>query len=136
MRLVSEEIYGIPPENVIGSSIVKEFKTTPSGFEFIRQPKLVEPINDRGGKPFNIDRFIGKKPVIAVGNSDGDIEMMQYAVAGETPSLALLLHHDDPEREYSYIQKTETALELAPKYNWKVVSIKNDFQRVYPFKSE
>lgn len=135
MRLVAPEIYGIPSEHVIGSSIVKEFKTTPSGFEFVRQAKLVEPINDRGGKPFNIERFIGKKPVIAGGNSDGDIEMMQYAVMGETPSLALLLHHDDEEREYSYTNKTETALELAHQYNWQVISIKKDFKQVYPFES-
>ena len=74
--------------------------------------------------------------MIAVGNSDGDIEMMQYAVMGKTPSLALLLHHDDEEREYSYRIGTEKALELAPQYNWKVISIKKDFQRVYPFESE
>lgn len=133
MRLVSAETYNIPPENVIGSSILKKYQLTPEGFQLIREAKVVEPINDRGGKPVNIDRFIGKKPLIAVGNSDGDIEMMQYTVIDHNPSLALLVHHDDPEREYSYTDRTENALELAPQYNWQVVSIKKDFKQVYPF---
>ena len=133
MRLISEEIYNITPENVIGSSIIKKYKLTSEGSQLIRQAKLVEPINDREGKPINIERSIGKKPLIAVGNSDGDIEMLQYTVVGHKPSLALLLHHDDGEREYSYTQGTNKALELAPKYNWQVISMQKDFKQVYPF---
>lgn len=131
MRIFSEETYNIPPENVIGSSIVKEFKITSDGYELIRKAEILPPINDQEGKPVNINRYIGKKPLIAVGNSDGDIEMMEYTVIGQSPSLALLVHHDDEEREYSYTQGTEKALELAKKYNWKVISIKQDFRQVY-----
>ena len=93
----------------------------------------MQPINDKEGKPVNINRFIGKKPLIAVGNSDGDIEMMQYTVVAHNPSLALLLHHDDAEREYSYTQGTEKALKLSFQYNWQVISIKKYFKQVYPF---
>lgn len=132
MRIFSEETYNIPPENVIGSSILKEFKITSDGYELIRKAEILPPINDREGKPVNINRYIGKKPLIAVGNSDGDIEMMEYTVIGQSSSLALLVHHDDEEREYSYTQGTEKALELAKKYNWKVISIKQDFRQVYP----
>ena len=133
MRQISQEAYNIAPENVIGSSILKKFQLTSTGSQLIRQAKVVEPINDREGKPVNIERFIGKKPLIAVGNSDGDIEMLQYTVVTHNPSLALLLHHDDAEREYSYTQETEKALELAPQYNWQVISMKKDFKQVYSF---
>lgn len=135
MRIFAEEVYKITPENVIGSSIVKKYEIVSNHSQFIRQPQLIEPMNDQAGKPVNIERFIGKKPIIAVGNSDGDIEMMQYTVINHQPSLALLLHHDDEIREYRYTKGTEKALKLAKEYNWKIISIKEDFKQVFPFTS-
>jgi phosphoserine phosphatase len=133
MRLFSQEVYNISPENVIGSSILKKYGIVSDSSQLIRQPQLIQPINDKEGKPVNIERFIGKKPIIAIGNSDGDIEMMQYAVISHQPSLALLLHHDDEIREYRYSKGTEKALKLAKQYHWQVISMKQDFKQVYPF---
>jgi phosphoserine phosphatase len=133
VRAISEDAYGIPPEKVIGSAVQKTFEINEKGVNFIRQPKLVEPINDKAGKPVNIDRYIGKKPAIAVGNSDGDIQMLQYTDSNPKPNLELLLHHDDPEREYSYTKGTEKALILAKENDWTVISMKEDFKRIFPF---
>jgi phosphoserine phosphatase len=133
IRAISEDAYGIPPENVIGSAVQKTFEITAKGTDFVRQPKLVEPINDKEGKPVNIDRYIGKKPAIAVGNSDGDIQMLQYTDSNPKPDLELLLHHDDLEREYDYNTGTEKALILAKENDWTVISLKKDFKRVFPF---
>ena len=105
---------------------------TPQGSELIRQPELVKPINDKAGKPVNIDRYIGKILAIAVGNSDGDIQMLQYAYSNPKPNLELLLHHDDAEREFDYNHGTEKALALAQQSDWTVISIKSDFKRVFP----
>lgn len=128
IRAIAEDAYGIPPENVIGSAIIKTFQNN----DFIRQPELVQPINDKAGKPVNIDRYIGKIPAIAVGNSDGDIEMLQYADSNPKPDLELLLHHDDLEREFAYDHGTEKALTLAKANNWIVISLKQDFKQVFP----
>jgi len=133
IRAISEDAYGIPPENVIGSAVQKTFEITAKGTDFVRQPKLVEPINDKEGKPVNIDRYIGKKPAIAVGNSDGDIQMLQYTDSNPKLDLELLLHHDDLEREYDYNTGTEKALALAKENDWTVISLKKDFKRVFPF---
>jgi phosphoserine phosphatase len=133
IRAISEDAYGIPPENVIGSAVQKTFEITAQGTDFIRQPKLVEPINDKEGKPVNINRYIGKKPAIAVGNSDGDIQMLQYTDSNPKPDLELLLHHDDLEREYDYNTGTEKALILAKENDWTIISLKKDFKRVFPF---
>lgn len=133
IRTISEKTYGIPPQNVIGTAIEKEFIIKDEQVMFIRQAKIVEPINDKVGKPVNINRYIGKKPVIAVGNSDGDIQMLQYADSQSLPDLELLLHHDDSEREYDYNEGTEKALQLAKEHNWTIISLKKDFKQVFPF---
>ena len=132
VRLVAKELYGIPPERVIGSSSRMVFELQEGRAVFRRKAELVPPINDKAGKPVLIQRHIGRKPILAFGNSDGDIEMMQYATAGEGPSLALLLHHDDAEREFSYTKGTEKALVEAEKRKWTVVSIRRDFGKVFP----
>ena len=87
---------------------------------------------DKAGKPVNIDRYIGKIPAIAVGNSDGDIEMLQYADSNPKPDLELLLHHDDADREFDYDHGTEKALTLAQENDWTVISIKKDFKQIFP----
>lgn len=132
IRAFSEEIYGIPRENVIGSSLQYEFRETATGPVLIRKSDLVS-FNDKQMKPVNIQLHIGRKPILAVGNSDGDIQMLQYADDGKGPFLNLLLHHDDAEREYAYDQGTEKALETAMQRNWTVISMKRDFKIVFPF---
>ena len=133
IRSISEQAYGIPSQNIIASGVQKEWQIKNGNSVFIRLPKLVEPINDKSGKPVNILRSIGKKPVIAVGNSDGDIQMLQYADTNSLPNLELLLHHDDNKREYDYDQGTELALMLARENDWNIISIKQDFKQVFPF---
>ena len=88
-------------------------------------------INDKHVKPVNIQLHIGRRPILAFGNSDGDIEMLQYANDGDGSRLSLLLHHDDAEREFDYDRGTERALELAEMEGWTVVSIKKDFGTVF-----
>lgn len=132
IRTISEDAYGIPPQNVIGTAVEKEFMINNNQVTLMRQPQFVSPINDKVGKPVNIKRYIGKKPVIAVGNSDGDIEMLQYTDSQALPDLELLLHHDDPQREYDYNEGTEKALQLAKENNWTVISLEKDFKQVFP----
>jgi len=132
IRQFSEAVYGIPREDVIGSSLKYEFRETDSGSEIYRLPELGS-FDDKEVKPANIQLHIGRRPILAVGNSDGDIQMMQYATDGSGPRLALLLHHDDAEREYDYDHGTERALEVAAERGWIVASVRDDFRRVFPF---
>ncbi len=99
----------------------------------MRLPRLVEPVDDGPGKPVYIQRDIGGRPILAFGNSDGDIEMLQYTQRKSGPWLSLLLHHDDPVREYDYDDGTEKALELAGENDWVVVSMKDVFRQVFSF---
>jgi phosphoserine phosphatase len=132
IRQFSEAAYGIPREDVIGSSLKYEFRETDPGSEIYRLPELGS-FDDKEVKPANIQLHIGRRPILAVGNSDGDIQMMQYATDGSGPRLSLLLHHDDAEREYDYDHGTERALEMAANRGWTVVSVRDDFRRVFPF---
>jgi phosphoglycolate phosphatase-like HAD superfamily hydrolase len=130
LRAVSEEIYNIPPEKVIGSSVKYEFLSDANGAELIRTADLGS-ANDKFVKPTNIQLHIGKKPIFAAGNSDGDYEMMEYTLSGYGPSMAILVHHDDSEREYVYMHGTEKAMEDAKAKGWHVVSMKNDFKLIF-----
>ena len=130
IRAFSKEAYGIPPEHVIGSSMQYEFVDTEEGSELMRRAKIGS-VNDKHVKPVNIQLHIGRRPILAFGNSDGDIEMLQYTADGDRARLSLLLHHDDEEREWDYDHGTERALELAEQEGWTVVSIKNDFKTVF-----
>ncbi|MEM8885802.1 MAG: HAD family hydrolase [Planctomycetota bacterium] len=129
VRALSEETYGIPPERVIGTTLRSEFREVDGAWALQRKPELVVPVNDKAGKPVHIGRVIGRRPVIAVGNSDGDIEMLQWA---RDPALRILVHHDDAKREYSYRKGTERALEVAARDDWIVVSMRRDFKSIYP----
>ncbi|MGD1939940.1 MAG: HAD family hydrolase [Leptolyngbyaceae cyanobacterium] len=129
MRVISARAYGIPPEHVVGSSIQKKYR--PDG-TFERTAELVKPINDQAGKPVLIERHIGKRPILAGGNSDGDIAMLDYVTQRSGASLALLLHHDDAEREYAYDAGAEAALTLAKERPWQVVSMRSDFLTIFP----
>ena len=107
MRTVSEEIYNIPRERVIGSNIAFETRMTDEGPVVFRRTGLVDPIDDGAGKPVNIELHIGRKPILAAGNSDGDLHMLWLAQKSGQRSLSLLLRHDDAEREYAYDEGSE-----------------------------
>ncbi|MDH3687602.1 MAG: haloacid dehalogenase-like hydrolase [Myxococcales bacterium] len=137
VRAFAEETYGIPPEQVIGSGIAKEFRFESGAASFARLPKLLEPVNDKEGKPVWIRRQIGRRPALAFGNSDGDLAMLRYATSGTGTSLGILLHHDDAEREWAYdreshVGRLSEGLDVAKDSGWLLVSMKDDFARVFP----
>jgi phosphoserine phosphatase len=136
MRPWTEEVYGIPPEQVIGSRFRMQFVMTDEGPAFMRGPGL-DFMNDKEGKPVNISQIIGKRPVAAFGNSDGDLAMLQYTAAGEGRRLMVYIHHTDAEREYAYdreshIGKLDKGLDEAVNKGWVVVDMKNDWKTIYP----
>ncbi|PZM81500.1 MAG: haloacid dehalogenase-like hydrolase [Candidatus Melainabacteria bacterium] len=130
IRLYSKDSYGIPGEQVIGSSLKREF-TQKDGRSAVVSRPVLHVYNVGPHKPIMIDEHIGKRPLIAVGNSDGDIEMLTYCTDRKGPSLGILLHHDDEQREYKYDKGAEKALKLASERGWTVVSIKDDFENVF-----
>ena len=138
MRTFSEEVYGIPRENVVGSSLEYEFQQTSDGSGLVRQPELVS-FDDREMKPVNIQLHIGRRPILAIGNSDGDLAMFQYtggrsssSEAGKVPFLNLLVVHDDAEREYDYLTRSEEVMTAAAQSPWMFVSMDRDFKTVFP----
>ena len=140
MRPWAEKIYGIPPEQVIGSSIKTKFELRDGKPVLARLPE-VNFIDDKAGKPVGIQMYIGRRPLMAFGNSDGDLQMLQWTTAGAGPRFALLVHHTDAEREWAYdrassIGRLDTALDEARVKGWTVVSMKDDWRRVFPFAGE
>jgi phosphoglycolate phosphatase-like HAD superfamily hydrolase len=137
MRPWMEKVYGIPPEQVVGSSGVVKFQIGANGKpELMKLPKL-EFIDDGPGKPVGINRFIGRRPIFAFGNSDGDLQMLQWTTAGDGARFAGIVHHTDAEREYAYdrqskISKLDKALDEASARNWTVVDMKRDWKRIFP----
>lgn len=131
VRTVSEEIYGISRERVIGSNIGFEIQTTVRGMALMRKAGLIEPLGDGPGKPVNIELHIGRKPILAAGNANGDLEMFLYSQTARYRSLQLLLHHDDDAREYSYDHKAEKVLQAATERAWQVISMRDDFAHVF-----
>ena len=136
MRPWSEEVYGIPPEQVIGSSIKTKFEIVNGIPVIIRLPEL-EFFDDKEGKPVAINKFIGKRPVAAFGNSDGDLQMLQWTAAGEGKRFMLYVHHTDAEREWAYdreshIGQLNKGLDEATEKGWTVVDMKNDWKKIYP----
>jgi len=136
MRPISEKIYGIPPEQVVGSSVVAEFKYQDGKPVLVRQPKI-NFVNDKAGKPVGIYQHIGRRPLLAFGNSDSDIQMIEYTMAGEGRRLGLFVHHTDAEREYAYDRKShvgplDKALDRADAMGWIIVDMKKDWKKVFP----
>lgn len=130
IRLYSNACYGIPPEQVIGSSLKREYIER-DGRSFVVSRPVVQVYNVGPLKPVMIDAHIGRRPIIAVGNSDGDIEMLKYCTDRKGPSLGILLHHDDDAREFKYDGGAEKALKTASERAWTVVSMKDDFEKVF-----
>jgi len=138
VRALSMEAYGIPPHQVVGSSLESTFEMSEGKPVILKQPGM-NFINDKEGKPVGIHQYIGQRPVLAVGNSDGDLQMLQYTTIGNAPALGILIRHDDAEREYAYdrdskIGKLDQALDEAPQRGWVVVSMKQDWKQVFPGK--
>lgn len=136
MRVWADKVYGIPPEQVIGSSIVTKFEMLAGVPALTRLPQ-VNFIDDNVGKPVGINMHIGRKPIAAFGNSDGDLQMLQWTTICTGCRFALLVHHTDSVREYAYevspLGKLEVALTEAAARGWTVVDMKNDWNRVFPF---
>jgi phosphoserine phosphatase len=140
VRTFSEKVYGIPPEQVVGSSIVTKFEVRDGRPVLVREPKL-DFIDDGEGKPVGINKFIGRRPIAAFGNSDGDFQMLEWVTAGTGPRFGLIIHHDDAVREFAYDRtsaagKLDRGLDEAPKRGWTVVSMKKDWKRVFSFEKK
>ncbi len=140
MRPWTERVYGIPPGQVIGSSIKTRFESGGGKPVLVRLPEL-NFIDDQAGKPVAIHQQIGRRPIAAFGNSDGDFEMLEWVTAGIGPRLGLLIHHDDAVREFAYdrasaVGKLDRALDEAPKCGWTVVSMKVDWKRIFAFEED
>jgi phosphoserine phosphatase len=141
MRPWTEKIYGIPPEQVVGSSIKTKFELRDGKPVLVRLPEI-NFIDDKEGKPVAINQHIGRRPIIAFGNSDGDLQMLQWTAAGKGPRFMGIVHHTDAEREWAYDRKShigrlDKALDEAKEKGWVMVDMKNDWKRVFPIqKSE
>jgi hypothetical protein len=137
MRPWMEKVYGVPPEQVVGSSGVVKFQIGANGKpELLKLPKL-EFVDDGPGKPVGINRFIGRRPIFAFGNSDGDLQILQWTTSGEGARFAGIVHHTDAEREYAYdrqskIGKLDKALDEASAKGWTIVDMKKDWNTIFP----
>jgi phosphoserine phosphatase len=136
VRAISERRYGIPPERVIGSTGKVALEMRDGTPVLVKQP-AVEFVDDGQGKPVGIHRAIGRRPVMAFGNSDGDLQMLQWTAAGDGPRFCLLVHHTDAEREFAYDRashfgKLDAALDEATRRGWTVVDMERDWARMFP----
>jgi len=137
MRPWTEAVYGIPPEQVIGSSIKTKFEMRDGKPVLVRLPEM-DFIDDKEGKPVGIHKFIGRRPIAAFGNSDGDLQMLQWTAAGDGIRFMLLIHHTDAKREWAYDRKSHIgrlhkALDEANARGWTVVDMQKDWKVIYPF---
>lgn len=130
MRPITAEMYGIPPDRVIGSSVSLEFRASATGGDVLTQPHL-DVLDDGPVKPIRIWSRVGRRPILAVGNSNGDVPMLQYTAGSTHPSLCLLVNHDDPDREFGYTDGAEDALKTAQERGWTIISMKRDWNTVF-----
>ncbi|MGF6157383.1 hypothetical protein M2267_002642 [Ensifer sp. KUDG1] len=136
MRPWTEEVYGIPPQNVVGSSITSKYEVKDGKPAIVRLPE-VDFVDDGPGKPIGIYTHIGKRPIAAFGNSDGDFQMLEWTTSRAGKSFALIVHHDDAEREFAYDREShfgrlDKGLDEGRKRGWTIVSMKNDWKQIYP----
>jgi phosphoglycolate phosphatase-like HAD superfamily hydrolase len=136
VRVFSEARYGVPPQQVVGSSVKTKYEVRSGQPAIVRLPQI-DFIDDKAGKPVGIHKFIGKRPIAAFGNSDGDFEMLEWTTSAPGARLGLIVHHDDAEREFAYdrnshVGRLARGLDEGPKRGWTIVSMKNDWRSVYP----
>jgi phosphoserine phosphatase len=137
LRDFAEETYGIPPSQIVGSSVQVQYELQDGQPVLIKEAKIGA-IDDKDGKPVNIHLHIGQKPILAFGNSDGDQQMLEYTDSGDGPRLMLIVHHDDAEREFAYdrnssVGKLDTAWDEAVQKGWNVVSMMDDWKTIFAF---
>jgi hypothetical protein len=140
IRVFSERVYGVPTQQVVGSSGKVKFEMQNGKWVLMRLPEL-NFIDDGPGKPVGINENIGRRPIAAFGNSDGDMQMLQYTKGGSGARFGLIVHHTDAEREWAYdrkssVGKLDKALDAAPAAGWTVVDMKNDWKTIFPFGSK
>jgi haloacid dehalogenase-like hydrolase len=138
MRVWTEKIYGVPPQQVVGSTFATKFQMGTDGKPVLMCEAKIDFIDDGPGKPVGINKFIGRRPIFAFGNSDGDLQMLQWTAAGSGARFMALVHHTDAEREWAYdrqshIGKLDKALDEATKRGWVVVDMKKSWKVIYPF---
>ena len=136
MRVFAEQVYGIPPEQVIGST-GKNTLELRDGKPVLMKTPAVDFVDDMEGKPIAIQKHIGRRPIAAFGNSDGDLQMLQWTAAGPGPRFCLYVHHTDAEREFAYdreshVGRLDKGLDEAKQRGWIVVSMKDDWKRIFP----
>jgi len=136
VRVFSEARYGVPPQQVVGSSVKTKYEIRDGKPAIVRLPQI-DFIDDKAGKPVGIHKVIGKRPIAAFGNSDGDFEMLEWTTSAPGARLGLVVHHDDAEREFAYdrtsaIGRLARGLDEGPRRGWTIVSMKNDWRSVYP----
>ena len=135
MRPWTERVYGIPPEQVVGSSIKTKYEVRNGTPELVRLPE-VNFIDDKAGKPVGINSHIGRRPIAAFGNSDGDLQMLEWTTATGGARLGAFVHHDDSAREYAYDRKShfgklDKGLDEAPKKGWTLISMKDEWKTIF-----
>ncbi|NGP53654.1 HAD family hydrolase [Thioalkalivibrio sp. XN8] len=136
LRAFAAETYGIPPQQVMGSAAPTEYRVIDGVPTIVKLPGI-EFMDDKVGKPVGIDSRIGKRPIFAAGNSDGDFQMLEYTMAGAGPRFAMLVHHTDAEREFAYdrdshIGKLERGLDEGPQRGWLIVDMARDWNTIWP----
>jgi hypothetical protein len=136
MRPWVDDVYGVAPPNVIGSMPELRYERREDGPVLVREG-AIHFINDKAGKPVGIQRFIGQRPIMAVGNSDGDYEMLEWTTAGEGPRMGLIVRHTDAQREWAYDRESsegrlDRALDSAPQKGWTVIDMARDWRVVFP----
>ena len=137
VRAVSAQLYGVAPDDVVGSAVQVSFERRDGRVVLVRRPALLGAPNEGPPKPVNIQSHIGRRPILAAGNSAGDREMLEYAHTGDLPSLCLVIDHDDPQREYAYSGASVTDPDAEPiigtasRFGWTVVSMREDWNRVF-----
>ncbi len=137
VRAIGEELYGVPPDDVVGSAVQVSFERRDGRIVLVRQAAMLGSPNEGPPKAVNIQAHIGRRPIFAAGNSAGDTEMLEYAHTGDHPSLCLVVDHDDEEREYAYAGSSvtnpdaESIVDTAGRLGWTVVSMRDDWNRVF-----
>ena len=137
MRVFAEQAYGIPPEQIIGSRGKMQYVMRNGKPALLRLPEI-DVIDDKEGKPININAVIGRRPIMAFGNSDGDFQMLEWTTAGSGPRFGLIVHHTDAEREWAYdrtshIGQLARGLDEAQQRGWIVADMRKDWGAIYPF---